>query len=213
MGNPSRKPNNGSLTDLTQLAFRKQMLDVDDMLPAKIISYDESTNRAQVEILYLVTMMDSTVNGMIAPAEVPVMVMGGGGTCLVFPIKPGDLGWIKATDRDLSLFLQEYTAQPGNTPRIHSFEDSVFIPDVMKGWVKPDPDTASLQTLDGTTRITLKGGGVEIVVGSCSFTITEGGVVCNKPIQAPNFTDSTVNLIGHVHTNPEGGNVGPAKNP
>lgn len=213
MANPSRKPNNGSLTDLTQLAFRKQMLDVDDMLPAKIISYDEATNRAQVEILYLVTMMDSTVNGMIAPAEVPVVVMGGGGICLVFPIKPGDLGWIKATDRDMSLFLQEYNAQPGNTPRIHSFEDSVFIPDVMRGWSKPDPDTASLQTLDGTTRVTLKGGEVKVVVGSCSFTITDSGVVCNKPIQAPQFTNGTVNLIGHVHTNPEGGNVGPAKNP
>lgn len=213
MQNPSRKPGNSGLTDLTQLAFRKQMLDVDDMLPARIVSFDRDTNRAQVEILYMVTMTDGSLNGMLAPAEVPTLTVGGGGFVLSFPLKSGDLGWIKASDRDISLFLQEYNAQPGNTPRIHSFEDSVFIPDVMRGWVNPEPDGASLQTLDGTTRVTLKGGEVKVVVGSCSFTITDSGVVCNKPIQAPNFTNGTVNLVGHVHSNPEGGNVGAAKNP
>lgn len=213
MENPSRKPGNNSLSDLTQLAFRKQMLDVDDMLPARIVSFDRDANRAQVEILYLVTMTDGSLNGMLAPAEVPTMTVGGGGVVLSFDLSPGDLGWIKSNDRDISLFLQEYNAQPGNTPRIHSFEDSVFIPDVMTGWVNPEPGAASLQTLDGTTRITLKAGAVKIVVGSCSFAITDTGVVCNKPIEAPNFTNGTVNLIGHNHTNPEGGNVGPAKNP
>lgn len=211
---PSRKPGqDADQFDLLNLHFRKSMLDVDDMMPARIVSVDMGSNRAQLEILYLVTLTSSQVVPMVAPAEIPIRLEGGGGIVLLFPWKPGDLGWIKSNDRDLSLFLQEYNAQPGNTPRIHSFEDAIFIPDVMRGYDVVEPGAASLQTLDGSTRVTLKGGEVKVVVGSCSFTITDAGVVCNKPIQAPQFTDGTLNTIGHVHTNPEGGNVGPMKNP
>lgn len=211
---PSRHPGQDQdQVDILNLSFRKGMLDVDDMLPAQIISVDLDNNRAQVNILYMITMTDGSMYPMASPAEIPLRIEGGGGIVLLFPWKPGDLGWIKSNDRDISLFLQEYNAQPGNTPRIHSFEDAIFIPDVMKGYTVVEPDSASLQTLDGSTRVTLKDGEVKVAVGSCLFTITDSGVVCNKPIKAPQFTDGTLNTIGHVHSNPEGGNVGPMKNP
>lgn len=210
---PSQKPKNHDMSDLLELHFRKELLDVDDMLPARIVSYDRAKNRAQIEILYLVTMMDSSVNPMAAPAEVPVMTVGGGGMVLTFPYNAGDLGWVKSNDRDISLFLQEYSAQPGNTPRLHSFEDAVFIPDVMRGWVVQDGATACLQTLDGATRIAIKPGEIKLAVGGCVMTITDSGITSNKPITAPQGILGGINMVGHVHTNPEGGNVGPAKNP
>ena len=195
------------------LVLRKFLLDVDDMLPARIVSYDRSRNRAQIEILYRVTMTDGSMNPLTAPAEVPALVMGGGGMCLTFPLKPGDLGWIKASDRDMSLFLQSYEAEPGNTARLHCFEDGVFIPDVMKDFVVSDGDAATFQTLDGTASVAVKPGSIVLTVGSTVVSITDAGVKSNKPMQAPQFTDGTLNLIGHIHSNPEGGNVGPAKNP
>lgn len=211
---PSRKPGMGSdMSDVFALGFRKEMLDVDDMMPARIVAWDDVANRAQVEILYMVTMTDSSVHPMLAPAEVPTFVLGGGDLCLCWPLKAGDLGWIKSADRDISLFLQEYNAQPGNTPRIHTFEDAVFIPDVMKDFVMMDANAACLQTKDGTTGIAIKSGNVLIKAADCTFLITASGVVCNKPIQAPQFTNGTINTFGHVHINPEGGNVGPMKNP
>lgn len=127
--NPSQKPGQSdSLSGSMDLVLRKFLLDVDDMLPARIVSYDRNTNRAQIDILYKVTMTDGSLNPLMAPAEVPALTIGGGGMCLTFPIKPGDLGWIKASDRDMSLFLQSYEAEPGNTTRLHCFEDGVFIP-------------------------------------------------------------------------------------
>ncbi|RFU90259.1 hypothetical protein DZA29_18790 [Citrobacter gillenii] len=196
------------------LVLRKFLLDVDDMLPARIVSYNPPpVNRAQIEILYKVTMTDGSLNPLMAPAEVPVLTIGGGGMCLTFPIKPGDLGWIKASDRDMSLFLQSYEAEPGNTTRLHCFEDGVFIPDVMKDFVVSDGAAATLQTIDGTTSVAVKPGSIALTAGSTVVSITESGIESNKPIKAPQFTDGTINTFGHVHNNPEGGNVGPMKNP
>ncbi|MCX8972573.1 hypothetical protein NLN78_03235 [Citrobacter portucalensis] len=211
---PSQKPGQSdSLSGSMDLVLRKFLLDVDDMLPARIVSYDRNANRAQIDILYKVTMTDGSLNPLMAPAEVPVLTIGGGGMCLTFPIKPGDLGWIKASDRDMSLFLQSYEAEPGNTTRLHCFEDGVFIPDVMKDFVVSDGAAATLQTIDGTTSVAVKPGSIVLTTGSTVVSITESGIESNKPIKAPQFTDGTINTFGHVHTNPEGGNVGPMKNP
>lgn len=211
---PSQKPGQSdSLSGSMDLVLRKFLLDVDDMLPARIVSYDRNANRAQIDILYKVTMTDGSLNPLMAPAEVPALTIGGGGMCLTFPIKPGDLGWIKASDRDMSLFLQSYEAEPGNTTRLHCFEDGVFIPDVMKDFVVSDGAAATLQTLDGTTSVAVKPGSIVLTAGSTVVSITESGIESNKPIKAPQFTDGTINTFGHVHTNPEGGNVGPMKNP
>lgn len=211
---PSQKPGQSdSLSGSMDLVLRKFLLDVDDMLPARIVSYDRNANRAQIDILYKVTMTDGSLNPLMAPAEVPVLTIGGGGMCLTFPIKPGDLGWIKASDRDMSLFLQSYESEPGNTTRLHCFEDGVFIPDVMKDFVVSDGAAATLQTIDGTTSVAVKPGSIVLTTGSTVVSITESGIESNKPIKAPQFTDGTINTFGHVHTNPEGGNVGPMKNP
>ncbi|MCX9047047.1 Gp138 family membrane-puncturing spike protein [Citrobacter portucalensis] len=211
---PSQKPGQSdSLSGSMDLVLRKFLLDVDDMLPARIVSYDRNANRAQIDILYKVTMTDGSLNPLMAPAEVPVLTIGGGGMCLTFPIKLGDLGWIKASDRDMSLFLQSYEAEPGNTTRLHCFEDGVFIPDVMKDFVVSDGAAATLQTIDGTTSVAVKPGSIVLTAGSTVVSITESGIVSNKLIKAPQFTDGAINTFGHVHTNPEGGNVGPMKNP
>lgn len=211
---PSRKPGQDeNLTGTMELVLRKFLLDVDDMLPARIVSYDRAKNRAQIEILYRVTMTDGSMHPLTAPAEVPALTAGGGGMCLTFPLKPGDLGWIKASDRDMSLFLQSYEAEPGNTTRLHCFEDGVFVPDVMKDFIVSDGAAATLQTMDGTTSVAVKPGSIVLTAGSTVFSITGDGVVSNKPIQAPQFTDGNLKLVGHNHSNPEGGDVGPAKNP
>lgn len=201
------------MAGVMELVLRKFLLDVDDMLPARIVAYDRAANRAQIAILYQVTMTDGTLHPLLAPAEVPVLTMGGGGLCLSFPLRPGDLGWIKASDRDMSRFLQSYEAEPGHTARLHCFEDGVFIPDVMKGFVIHDEEAATLQTLDGTASVAVKPGGIVFTAGSTVVSVTEAGVEINKPVTAPQLTNGVVSLFGHVHHNPEGGDTGPAKNP
>ncbi|SUW63486.1 Uncharacterised protein [Buttiauxella agrestis] len=203
---PSRKPGQGEdLTGAMDLVLRKFLLNVDDMLPARIVSYDRAANRAQIEILYKVTMTNGSLNPLMAPAEVPALTIGGGGMCLTFPISPGDLGWIKASDRDMSLFLQSYEAEPGNTARLHCFEDGVFIPDVMKGFVVKDGDAATLQTLDGTTSVAIKPGSIKLTVGSAVVSITESSVVSNKVIEAPDFKAGDITLKTHRQSGVQSG--------
>lgn len=212
---PSRRPGEDEDADgAVGFLLKKALQKTNNQLPARIISYDRDRNRAQVEILYQLTYTNGINVQMQAPAQVPVVQIGGGGMVLNFPLNKGDLGWIKASDRDISLFLQSYGAERGNTPRMHDFADGVFYPDVMKGWAVDDPAAAVLQTLDGGTAIALKGGRVMINVEGCIFTITPDGVTCNKPITAPQFSGSDgVNLIGHNHSDSSGDTIGVAKNP
>lgn len=211
---PSRSlDDDANLPGVLELAIRKALLQHDDMLPAKIISWDNKANRAKIEILYMVTYTNGDVHQKGAPAEVPTFVLGSGDVMMVWPLKPGDLGWIKATDRDISLFLQSYKQDRGATKRIHCFEDGVFIPDAMKDFIMADKDAACLQTKDGKVSVAVKAGSIVLTVGDTKLTVTSGGIESNKPIKAPQFTDGNINLIGHNHTDPQGGNTGPAKNP
>lgn len=155
---PSRDPaDDNTLLGMLRVAMNKQLMSTDDMLPARVIAFDREKNRAQV--LPLIEMI-STAGERVSRAQiasVPVMQIGGGGFILNFNLKPGNLGWIKANDRDISLFLQSYAQTAPNTKRLHCFEDAVFIPDVMTGYTinEEDAENAVLQTLDGSCRVAI----------------------------------------------------------
>lgn len=163
--NPSIDPaDNESLAGSLRFAFNKLMQQTDGMLPAKIVAYDRATNRAQVQILITLITTDGSRVSRPQVASLPVLRLGGGGYFLSFPLNPGDLGWIMANDRDISLFLQEYVESPPNTSRIKNFSDALFIPDAMTGYTidGADEDYPVLSNLDGTVKIVLKPTGVEI---------------------------------------------------
>ena len=67
------------------------------------------------------------------------------------------MGWIKANDRDISLFLQSYTNNRPNTVRLHTFEDAIFIPDIMTGYTinSEDADSMVIQNTTGTVRVSI----------------------------------------------------------
>ncbi len=155
---PSHDPANaGGLAGTLREVFKKFMQGIDDMLPAKIIDYDRRRNVATVQPQIRVV---TTGNGAVSRpllACVPVLALGGGPFVLSFPLKPGDSGWIKANDRDISLYLQSGTEAGPNTQRVHSFADGLFIPDVMHHYTLAEEDAANavLQSTDGSVRIAL----------------------------------------------------------
>lgn len=156
---PSRNPtDDNSAVGMFAVVLEKFLQQVDDMLPATVIAYNRATNRAQVQpLISMVTTLDETIK-RAQVASIPVMQFGGGGFVLSFPLSPGDLGWIKANDRDISFFKKALNFAIPNTRRKHSFEDAVFISDTMlKAVVIAAEDTgnAVLQNLAGTVRIAL----------------------------------------------------------
>lgn len=191
----------GTFLGALKAALRRASVDHADMLPARVISYDRTGNRAQVQPLIQLVPTDGGQLSRAPVASVPVLQPGGGGFLLSFPIKPGDLGWIKATDRDMTLFLQAYRECPPNTARLHSFEDSVFLPDVMTGYAiaGEDADSVTLQTLDGSFRVALSSSHVKITAGATTAEFTATAIT---------LTAAAINLVGPV--NQSGGSLSAA---
>jgi len=192
--NPSRDPSNDdSLLGMARQILDKFLQNVDDMLPARVVSYDRTANRAIVVPMVKVLTTDNRQIGRAQVASVPVMQFGGGGVALSFNLAPGDIGWIKANDRDISLILQAYRDNAPNTLRKHSFQDAVFIPDVMRGMTiaGEDAGNAVLQTLDGSVKVAIWPDRVKIAAGALSLTLGP----------------TTVDFVGHVNI-PDGATIG-----
>lgn len=223
--NPSRDPaNDDSLLGMARQVLDKFLNQIDDMLPARVVSYDRATNRAAVIPMVKLLTTDNRQIGRAQVASVPVMQFGGDGVALSFNLKAGDLGWIKANDRDISLMLQGYRDSAPNTLRKHSFQDAVFIPDVMRGLTIAGEDAthAVLQTLDGSVRVAIWPDRVKITAGTIfaefgptNITLSNGGaglVMSGSETTAQghfSFPDGVsingIEFITHKHINTQPG--------
>lgn len=174
---PSKDPaDQHSLPGVLEAVFKKQMQGVQGQLPAVVISYDRDTNLAVVQPMIAILTTDGKAVSRAPVASVPALALGGGGFVLNFPLKQGDKGWIEASDRDISLYLQGggNEAQP-NTARLHSFEDGRFIPDAFAQYVIAGEDAAAcvLQSLDGSVRIALDpSGAIRLTSATILLTAT-----------------------------------------
>lgn len=204
---PSRDPaDDGSMLGMARAVLGKFLQGVDDMLPARVLSYDRATNRATVVPMVKVLTTANQQVGRAQIASVPVMQYGGDGAVLSFNLKPGDLGWIKANDRDISIVMQAYADNAPNTLRMHSFQDAIFIPDVMHDISinAEDATHAVLQTTDGLVRVALwpdrlklSVGGLHVTIGPSGIDVV-GAVTFHDPVHALSTlaVDGTSTLTG-----------------
>ena len=146
---------------------------VDDMIPARVVSYNDATNRATVKPLVMLGTTDGQKVSRATVANIPVFRFGGGGFFIRFPLKPGDFGWLKASDRDISLVMQRGGMEDWpNTLRQHSFSHGMFFPDTLKEWVIDggNADAVVIQSLDGSVCISLHAGKVKIDAADIEIT-------------------------------------------
>lgn len=194
---PSINPTDyDSLSGVMKFVMGKFLQGIDDMLPAQIVSYNRETNIAQVQPLISMVTTDNIIIKRAAIQTVPVVQLGGGGFTLNIPMKPGDIGFIKANDRDIHLFLQGMTSAIPNTSRKHSFEDAVFIPSVLAGYTIAGEDTDNLviQSLDNSVKISLGATSIKIEAPIVHIQSTAG----NTTIDGKEF-------LPHVHGGVQGG--------
>lgn len=155
---------------------------LDDMLPAVVVSYDPDKNRAALQPLVMIGTTDGSKKPRARIENVPVFRYGAGGFFQRFPVKAGDFGWIKANDRDISLVLQRGGQQDWpNTKRRHNFSDAMFFPDTIKDWVvaPADLEAMTLQTLDGNAVVSVAQDAIELRVGSQVLRLDESGLKHN----------------------------------
>jgi len=177
--NPNINPaDNDTLAGVISFAFSQLLRNVDGMLPARVLAYDRTANRVQVELMIAMVSTSGTQVSRAQIANIPVINFGGGGYILNFPLTVGDLGFVLANDRDISLFLQNYSESPPNTYRVKSFSDGVFIPSVLSGYsVTGEDGNAVLQNLNGTVKLSLSSTAIKMSSGSNSVEVNSTGVV------------------------------------
>lgn len=152
---------------------------VDDMLPARVVSYDDATGFATVQPLVMMGTTDGTKIARAPIASIKTLRLGAGGFFVRFPIKAGDLGWIKASDRDISLILQSKGGQDWpNTKRLHSFSDALFIPDTYRDWVIDSAyaDSLVIQSIAGAESFAMGSGFIELKAGGQTLRLDASGM-------------------------------------
>ena len=209
-------PNNDdSLTGTFNEVLREQLRVTDDMLPARVISYDRSTNRAIVQPQIQMIDTEGNLHSRAPNSNVPVLLLGAGNFFISFHLPPDSLGWIKASDRDLSLFRTTFTERPPNTLRMHTFEDSLFIPDVMTGHniAAEDAQAMVISNTDGTVRVSLNEARIKL---TAPLVEIDGNVTVSGTTEFAGDTQfdgavnvGPVNLVTHIHVTPAGPSDGP----
>lgn len=201
---PSKPPAiDGNLGAALSFIFEKMMQKVDGQLPAQVISYNRTTNRAMVQPLISIISTSGQRVGRAPIAAVPVLALGGGNFFVNFPLGPGDIGWIEASDRDISLYLQSSQVASPNDGRIHSFEHGRFVPDVFDKYTfTPDAGAMVISSLDGSTRIVMSAGKIqlfaaEIDINSTTFTINNSGTMT---VNTATYNQNTTSGAGSTTT-------------
>lgn len=226
-----------SLDAAISAILERHKLDDDNCLPAIIVSYDRKTNLATVRPLIQIVLVNKVAKQRNPLTKIHVLSLGAGGFHINFPVKAGDLGWIVAADRDLSKFRETLAEAPPNNARAHTFSDGLFVPDVFRKYTinAEDANAMVIQSTDGATRISIRGDNIKITAPSNvvvdtpqstftgnvtvdkNFIVTgttnvNGGftAAAGKACSLPTETTVAGKAVdGHVHTNPEGGDVGP----
>ena len=226
----SRNPaNDDSLIGTFTEVLNDHLKITDDMLPARVVSYDRATNMATVQPLIQMVDTENNLHSRATNSNVPVLLLGAGSFFVSFHLPENSLGWIKASDRDLSLFRQRFTESPPNTFRFHTFEDSVFIPDVMQAQsiAAEDAQAMVIQNTEGTVRISLTGDRIKLTAPLVDIngptTITGETMITGETTITGDATFSgavnvsaggmTVDLANHIHITPQGPSEGPVSPP
>jgi hypothetical protein len=193
MSNTSVKPaDNNSITGILKTIQDRTSRNIENMLPCKVINFNRTLNRVTVQPLIRVLGSNGEIISRNQIASIPVYNPSGGGFGVYFPLVQGNLGWIIANDRDISLFMQSYSESKPNTTRKHSFSDAVFYPDMMTGYSIDAEDATNLtiQNLNATVKVTL---GVDTVKLKAT----------NILFESTSLTHNGIN-IGDTHTHQQG---------
>jgi len=171
----------GDITYAINQAISQHMRDnVDDMLPATVVSYDAATNRAVVKPLSV--MVDSAGRQIEREpiGDIPVYRYGGGGFVVTLPVQPGDFGWLKASDRDIThnLTATGTQARP-QTGRTHSFSDGMFYPDTAANVPGASGSEMSMRSVSGESKLDI--GSSNIGLDSSNIGLTSSTMTAAIP--------------------------------
>ena len=165
-----------------QFLFDKFAAEFEKIAPVQIVSYDRKKNRATVQILNQTILSNGGKQTKKNLEDIPALVLCGGNFVLSFPIKAGDIGWICAADRDISIFKKTLKLFAPATYEKHRYKDSFYIPNYINGFTfdeATDADALLISSIDGQTKISVKDNNVSITATTVNVNagaVNLGGV-------------------------------------
>lgn len=211
-----------TLASLLQVFKEGLMEDLNCHQVGEIVSFDSSTQTAEVQIKML-KLQNGELKDYAVLVDCPVVVLGGGEGRLTFPIKQGDSCLVLFNDRDIdNWYAGGQTMQP-RTNRTHSYSDAIalvgprnlqnkitdYLPDGTE--LKYGGSTIKLQ--DG--KVTVTNGTSSVEMNSGVVTVTATSVVVTSPTVAFSGAVSISGALtvqgkdigpNHVHSGVDRGN-------
>lgn len=146
--------------------------------------------------------------------DVPIVFPCAGNFALTFPIAAGDEVLVIFASRCIDAWWQQGGIQIQAELRMHDLSDGFAIPgprslpNVLTGI---SASTAQLRSKDGTAYVEIGAGGVINIVAPGGFNVNGNTVVTGTVGASGEITaKGTHTVSAHVHTDPQGGTVGPA---
>jgi len=209
---------NTTLQDLLA-RFRESMVaDLHTALPGKIVKYDESTQKADVQPLIKERYTDESgaqqSRELPVIPSVPVQFPGAGGYRITFPVAVGDTGLIMFAEASLDKWLVSGgTVNPADERR-HDLTDAVFLPglrDFGHALTSAPTDRATFGKDDG---LQIHVDGSKIRIGSNSPIELEKAV-CGDTLwnYLTALSGLVVWLASHTHPTPAGASSAPTNPP
>lgn len=143
--------------------MRNYGLELETVIPAVVVSYDRAKNIVTCQPAINRTDLDgNSIQRTLL--IVPCFNPAGSSIGINFPLSAGDTGWVIASDRDTENFVGTLKVANAKTANIHKYSFGFFIPDKIHDFViNPEDDGALvIETVDGTTRISIKGGQITL---------------------------------------------------
>lgn len=123
--NSPTSPN--SMADAIRNAVLYQLLNIHTAMPGKVVSYDYTSKKAQIQPMVDKKYTDGTTEPMPVLNNVPVIFPFAGGASITFPVNPGDFCLVICCERSIDNFLAQGQQSPPTDPRKFDLSDGVAI--------------------------------------------------------------------------------------
>lgn len=115
-----------TLADWGELLKKDIMRSLNCHMIGTVVTFDPAKQRADIKINFKKSLGEKYGDYPVL-ADCPVIVLGGGGAHLTFPISPGDHCLVLFNDVDMDKWLVGGQTMPPGNPRSHSFSDGIAL--------------------------------------------------------------------------------------
>ena len=187
------------LSTVIEAAVKYHLGEVNTAIPARIISYDPTTQAAEVQPLIKRRYKNGDVIDRAPITGVPVVFPAAGGGIITFPVVEGDTVLLIFSQRSIDRWIRGdgQPVDPGDN-RKHDISDAMAIPGLfaLNQALQSDPDNVVIKFSGASIALTTSGEVQIIAPGGLTVT---GDVTVSGNIVASEVTGGGKVLSSHTH--------------